>query len=338
MFFCANVYAADLDTLTIQVTQTTVYPGNQVTVNVEFGQNLGAYTFDFAYDSNLFEYVKAEGGTANDTKDKVRVYFYDTTGGTSPRENMSITFKAKEGITTSNPTDIAITAQGLANPDGSIVFDDIATPIIKNLMVEPKYEDYTIDFTYSGQVIKQEEKDIKLAIVSNMGRYYDHVRLIAEVSTPLGATIKLSGTDEAGLEHDIIQSGWGSASGFGIGGKVNKVLNLKGLFSDAGDYTINLKLIDRDNSDAVIATKTVKIQVQEQATVAPPENIPPQTEQTKPETKPETQKPTQTTQNTQKEPTKLPKTGQNVYWISGTILAIVSVAYFYINRKQQNRE
>ena len=35
----------------------------------------------------------------------------------APRTNMSVTFKAKEGIITSNPTDLSVTAEGLANAD-----------------------------------------------------------------------------------------------------------------------------------------------------------------------------------------------------------------------------
>ena len=33
--------------------------------------------------------------------------------------------------------------EGLANADASVRYDDITTPIIKNLIVEPAYEDYT---------------------------------------------------------------------------------------------------------------------------------------------------------------------------------------------------
>ena len=50
---------------------------------------------------------------------------------TSPKESMSITFRAKEGIITSNPTDLAVTAEGLANPDASENYDDITTALEK---------------------------------------------------------------------------------------------------------------------------------------------------------------------------------------------------------------
>ena len=95
-----------------------------------------------------------------------------------------------------------------------------------------------------------------LSYSSPMGRYYEHARLIAEATTPEGATVQLLATDQQQMEHDIIQSGWGDAQGYKIGGKdVLQQLKTRGIFSENGNYTITLKLIDRDNSDQVIAQK-----------------------------------------------------------------------------------
>ena len=46
-------YAASLDTLTVDVDKTTVRPGEEVKVTINFGTDLGAYTFDIKYDNNL---------------------------------------------------------------------------------------------------------------------------------------------------------------------------------------------------------------------------------------------------------------------------------------------
>lgn len=127
---CLPVYADTLQNVTINIDKSTVHPNETVKVDVNFGQEMGSYTVDVAYDNNLFEYVSAEGGTANDNGTRIRVYFFDETGGTSPRNNMSVVFKAKD-VTTSNPTDFSITAEGLANPDASITYDDITVPIVK---------------------------------------------------------------------------------------------------------------------------------------------------------------------------------------------------------------
>lgn len=314
-------YAAALDTIDVQTSKTTVRPNEEVTVNINFGQALGAYTFDIAYDDNIFDYVSVEGGTANDTKDKVKVTFYDTTGGSNPRNNMSATFRAKADITTSNPTEFAVTAEGLANPDASVQFDDITTPIIKNVTVEPQYVDYTIKLDYAGEIVKEEEKEMTLIYSSPMGRYYEHARLIAESTTPAGATVQLLADDQANLEHDIIQSGWGDAQGFKIGGKdVASVLQTRAIFSQAGDYTITLKLIDRDNSDQLIAQTITNFTVLETATPIQPNT--PENEEVEKVTPEET-------------PKKLPKTGANLYIPIIVVLIALLSSYLYFNKKNQ---
>lgn len=320
-------YAASLDTVKFDVNKTVVRPGEEVKVTIDFGKQLGAYTVDVNYDNNIFEYVSVDGGTANDTTDKVKVTFHDATGGTNPRESMSIIFKAKEGITTSNPTELTATAEGLANADASETYDDITTPLVKNLTVEPEYKDYQITLEHTGNIEKDVEKDMKLTYSSAMGRYYEHARLIAEATTPKDASVKLLATDGVTkAETDIIQSGWGDPQGYKIGGKdVSQVLNVRALFSEVGEYSITLKLIDRDNSDTVIAQESFEYKVSEKE-ITPPEEEKP--EQTTPETKPsETVKKEET-------PSKLPKTGYNEYVIMFIALFSVIGLGVYINKKK----
>lgn len=332
LLFTVKSYAVSLDTVKFDVNKTVVRPGEEVKATIDFGKQLGAYTVEVKYDNNIFEYVSADGGTANDTTDKVKVTFHDSTGGTSPRENMSVTFKAKEGITTSNPTELTATAEGLSNPDASETYDDITTPLVKNLTVEPEYKDYQITLEHAGDIEKDVEKEMKLTYSSSMGRYYEHARLIAEATTPKDASVKLLATDGVTkAETDIIQSGWGDPQGYKIGGKdVSQTLNVRALFSEVGDYSITLKLIDRDNSDTVIAQKTFEYKVAERE-VTPPEE----------ETEQPTQKPDQTTTETkpndtvkQETPNKLPKTGYNEYVIMSVVLFSVIGLGIYINKKK----
>ena len=325
-----NVKAAALDDIEISTNKDTVNPGDTVSLTITFGKPLGAYTFDIAYDNSLLEYVETDGGTPNDNGTRVRVVFYDSTGGTSPRENMTITFRAKEGILTSNPTNLAVTAEGLSNPDASESYDDIATALEKNIVVEPRYEDYTFQLSYTGEPIINEEKEMVLSLVSSMGRSYDHARIIAEATTPDGGNVQLLGTDEQQIEYDLIDSGWGDPSGYAIGGQnVNKVLNLRGIFDKAGEYTLTFKLIDRDNSDAIIAENSFRVTVAE-TQVTPPEE--------------ETQTPGETTgqENTtqgnvveENLPTQLPKTGINLYIpIVVVMIAILSTSLYIIMKKR----
>lgn len=318
--FSTGVYAVALDTINITTTKITVNPGENVTVNIDFGKELGAFTVDVAYDNNLFEYVSSEGGTSNDTGTKVRTIFYDTTGGANPRSNLSVTFKAKD-VLTSNPTDFSITAEGLAGPEPSVTYDDITIPIVKSVVVEPKYVDYDIKLEYTGDIIKNVEKDMKLVTSSTMGKNYEHTRIIAEVTTPENATVQLLGTDNAGLEHDIIQSGWGDANGEAIGGKdVVKELAVRGTFSDSGKYSITFKLINRDDSDAVITSKTVDITVKN--TAAEPDN----------EIN-ENNKPNEEIEKEETEPSKMPQTGNTVYGYFIPVIMILTVAFVALKKK-----
>lgn len=292
--------AAELTGITTSVSKTTVNPDENVTLSVNFGANLGAYTFYIAYDNALFDYVSATGGTATDDGTKITVVYYDNTGGDNPRSNLSVTFKAKTGITTSNPTNFAITATGLANPDGTVTYDDITVALNEDIIVEPDYKSYTISLDYDDDIIKDIAKDMTLSLKSSMGKYYDQVRLVVDVTGPDGSDVSLIGTN-AGVDIDLVQSGWGDTNGYAIGGaNVNQTLSLIGTFSLAGDYSITIKLIDRSNSDAVIATTTKTLTVKETAE-----------------------------EETEELPTKLPQTGETLYVSLATLVALTGLGYMY---------
>ena len=341
--FSRKIYAVSLNDINITTDKQIVNPNQTVKVNIEFGENLGSYTVDVAYDNNLFEFVSSEGGTANDNGTRVRVYFFDSTGGSSPRNNMSVTFKAKDGITTSNPTNFSITAGGLANADASISYDDITTPILKNIIVEPVYSDYAIELIYSGEIKKNEEKNMKIVVSSIMGKNYEHTWIIAKATTSTGGNAKLLATDNSTLEHDIIQNGWGSATGDSIGGKdVKKELNVRGLFSVEGNYSIILSLIDRDNSDDVIVSKTFNIEVKgDNEIVQEPEedtnkgqtNNNGSTNNNNQELNKEQQNGNTETSSNQK-PQNLPKTGNTIYIVVLSIVSILVIVYIFLRKKR----
>ena len=327
--------AAALDAIQIDTNKEIVNPGSEIVLNINFGKPLGAYTFDINYDNNLLEFVSTDGGTENDNGTRVRIVYYDSSGGSNPKESMNVTFKAKEGIQTSNPTDFSITAEGLSNPDASESYDDITVPIKKSITVEPQYEDYKFELTYSGNPIINEEKEMTLTLSSAMGRFYDHSRILAEATTPNNGNVQLLGTDENQLEHDLIDSGWGDVSGDKIGGNVTKTLNLRGIFDTAGQYTITFKLIDRDNSDSVIAENSFTINVEEKQIIPPTEENPP-TEipsENNPNNVTEGQVQGNNTENDL--PKELPKTGYNYYAIFGITILVIGLAVYILRRKSK---
>lgn len=327
--------AAALDAIQINTNKEIVNPGSEIVLNINFGKPLGAYTFDINYDNNLLEFVSTDGGTENDNGTRVRIVYYDSSGGSNPKESMNVTFKAKEGIQTSNPTDFSITAEGLSNPDASESYDDITVPIKKSITVEPQYEDYKFDLTYSGNPVINEEKEMTLTLSSAIGRFYDHSRISAEATTPNNGNVQLLGTDENQLEHDLIDSGWGDVSGDKIGGNVTKTLNLRGIFDTAGQYQITFKLIDRDQSDAVIAQSTFIINVEEKQIIPPTEENPSTEIPSENNSNNVTEEQVQENNAENDLPKELPKTGYNYYAIFGVTILVIGLAIYILRRKSK---
>lgn len=304
--------AAALTTVTTEVSRAKIAPGEQVKLTVKFGRSLGAYTINADYDKNIFEYVSSEGGTANDTGDQVILTYHDTAGGTNPRANATITFKAKSDLTASNPTDISVTLEGLANNNASETYDDITTPIKANVLVEPNYVDYSLTLDYTGEITKNVGKDMKLITASTMGKNYDHVKLLAEVTSKPEdtATSKLIAIKD-GTETDILVDGFGGTDGYSLGGKnVKQELALRGEFSTDGKYTIKVKLVNLENNNATIAEKSFDVIVG----------------------KITTQKPS----TDEKLPSKYPQTGTTQYMIIATIIVALVVAYFVVDKARKN--
>lgn len=279
LFFTLQISAfaasVPLGSVAVNVSKAKIAPGEEVTVNINFGTQLGAYTFDIAYDNSIFDFVSAEGGTENDNGTRVRVTFYDSTGGISPRENMSVTFKAKAELESTNPTDFSVTAEGLANSDASQEYDDITSPIKKSVTVEPNYVDYTLDLNYTGDVVVNKEKNMELITSSSMGKNYDHVKMKVEITEKPSdsATVKLLATERTRQEIDLIQEGWGEPDGYELGGRdAKQVLELRGLFSEVGNYKIKVSLLDADTGNAEIVSKEFAVVVNKESTTTPEDN------------------------------------------------------------------
>lgn len=332
-FLQIKIYAASIPLGSVNVTtsKSKIAPGEEVTVNIDFGTPLGAYTFDVAYDNSIFDYVKSEGGTENDNGTRVRVTYYDSGGGTNPRSNMSVTFKAKDSITTTNPTNFSVTAEGLANSDASQEYDDITTPIEKEVTVEPNYENYKINLSYSGKIIENEDKELKLLTTSNMGKNYDNVMLKGEVtSKPENSNVKLTAIDGASQTVDVIQTGYGATTGYSLGGKnVKHELLVTGNFDKIGDYKIKFSLLDKDNSNQVIAEKEISINVVDKNTAQDEEqnNNNETNDNQNNQVIGKTDKDNNTNKTEKNLPEELPKTGMTKYGYIIAILFILVCAY-----------
>ena len=303
--FTINVYAAVLDDFSISVDKKLIHPNDNVVLTVTFGQPLGTFKIKVDFDDNIFEYVSAENGTGSVEGDTVTVEY---TESTTTKDDAKITFKAKEGLTTSNPTDFTVTATNMKSQNGTTGYDDILEGKVETVNVEPIYQDYTIALEHEGDIIAGQETDFVLSYSSAMGRPYAKARLEGEVTkAPENATAKLTGLDiQEKAIYNVLDDGWGNSQGYPIGGEdVTQELNLKGIFSQAGEYEIKLRLINRANSDETIAEQTFNFIVKESE------------------------------EATEELPEELPKTGYNQFIpiIIITILALITLVY--INKKEK---
>ncbi|MBQ7409784.1 MAG: hypothetical protein IJW20_00175 [Clostridia bacterium] len=252
----------NLNSLNITLNKEIVHPNEEVILNIDFGQNLSEFEIDIAYDKNLFEYISVDNeAIINNNGDVLTIIFQTMSSEVLTSNQINLTFKAKNDIVTTNPTDFKVTLESLK--DENLV--DIAnpnSPIEKNLIVEPTYEDYKFDFLYEGTISPNEEKEMKLVLKSGMGRNYSNTKIYASVLNPEGAEVKLVANDEENMEYNFLEEGWGGQTGEPIGGKnVIKEMDLRGTFSKEGTYEIIFKVVDLNSSEYVIATDTFEIEV-----------------------------------------------------------------------------
>ncbi len=173
--------------------------------------------------------------------------------------------------------------------------------------------EYTFDIDYEGEIVVDQEKDANVELIGVDGPTYSNVRIKVEIEGP--ATPTIIAYDSQGTEIDIAETGfWGPADGFAVTGTFTNTTPVKATFPEAGNYVIKLSLIDVQNSNAVIATRDITIDVAETATPEDEDNL---TEE----------------ENTVNE---IPKTGRSVEEYAGigiVCLAIVAVGVVAYRRK-----
>lgn len=326
----------NLNSLNITLNKEIVHPNEEVVLNIDFGQKLSEFEIDVAYDKNLFEYISVDNDAiVNDNGDVLTISSPMMSSEISTLNKVNVTFKVKEEMIATNPTDFKITLENLKDEN----LKDIAnpnSPIEKNLIVEPIYEDYKFDFSYEGTIFPNEEKEMKLVLKSGMGRNYSNTKIYASVLNPEGAEVKLVANDEENMEYNFLEEGWGGQTGEPIGGKnVIKEMDLRGTFSKEGTYEIIFKVVDLNSSEYVIATDTFEIEVGDKL-----ENIgkigSAEVESKNDENNiVENSAITNTVTEEGNKPTELPKAGIMIYYIIIPIAFFVTVIYVCLKKKDE---
>lgn len=134
----------------------------------------------------------------------------------------------------------------------------LVAPVIANAA---ENDGYSIELNYAGNVYVNEEKVANVTLKGDdTATTYTNVRMKVDVEGP--ATPKLLATDTLGTEWDLAQIGyWGSEGGFEIKAGYDITTPIKATFPEAGKYTITLSLVDVNNAEKVIVSKTVEINV-----------------------------------------------------------------------------
>ena len=176
-----------------------------------------------------------------------------------------------------------------------------------------------IEVSYDGNVVKNEAKNANIVLAGTDATLHSKVRIKVTITGP--ATPTLMATDSEQHEIDIAEVGyWGPEQGFAIQGTFQNTTPVRATFPKAGDYTIKIDLIDLEQDNAVLVTKTVSITVLDESPVT---NIIQNTA---------TNATTNTVQNVQ----QLPKTGASVvdYGIYFAIGVVIIYCVYILNKKR----
>ena len=105
---------------------------------------------------------------------------------------------------------------------------------------------------------------VRLYAVEGNDKAYSNARINIEVEKPDGSNPQFIAKDEAtGTEWNVLDYGYfGPEGGFPVSADYDITTNFaKVSFDQTGTYTVTLKLVDRNNGDAVLAETTNTIQV-----------------------------------------------------------------------------
>lgn len=122
-------------------------------------------------------------------------------------------------------------------------------------------DEYTFGLEYTGEIVVDEQKDAAVTLTGVNGPLYTNVRIKVDITGP--ATPKILAYDSQGTEYDIAQTGyWGPDTGFAVQGSFTNRTPIRATFTEAGQYTVKLSLIDISNNNNVITSKDITLTVQ----------------------------------------------------------------------------
>ena len=126
-------------------------------------------------------------------------------------------------------------------------------------------EEFEFELKYTGDIVLNETKDASVILRGTNATTYSNVRVKIEVEGP--GTPKITAMDSLDQEIDLVKEKyWGPPAGFPVAGTFENETLVKATFNVAGTYTIKLTLVNMQNSEAEIVSRTFTIEVLEDAT------------------------------------------------------------------------
>lgn len=337
-----NSFGESLENLKIDIDKSIVHPKEEVTLKIDFGRLLSEFEINIAYDKNLFEYYSANKDINLYDNGDIATLTYPTISTKDAVSEIEVTFKAKENVTSTNPTDLKVTVQNMKD---SLTNESIENPLLpyeKKLVVEPIYKDYQFFLEHDEILTPNKDTNMKLILKSDMGQTYKNAKIYATITSENESEVQINATDLLGKKYNILEDGWGGENGESIGGlNVSKELNLNTRFSDSGNYKITFQLRDLNNSDFVIASQTFNLKVEDenkkQNNISKIENV---ISENKTTTSAEGTKIEENKENSTNEivykPTTLPKAGSTIYFLIFPIVGILILIYCIFKKKDED--
>lgn len=123
-------------------------------------------------------------------------------------------------------------------------------------------DELSFNLTYTGDVVKGEQKDATVVLKGVGAPTYTNVRIKVDVTGP--AVPSFIAYDSQGTRFDIAELGyWGPDAGFAVAGDFENTTPIQATFPEEGKYVVTLSLVNVANNNDVITSKAFTINVED---------------------------------------------------------------------------
>lgn len=119
---------------------------------------------------------------------------------------------------------------------------------------------FVIEANAPQQITVNQETNVDVTLKADEVRELGYDSVLIRVDVTNKDNLVLKATDTQGQEWDVSQVGyWGPPTGFAISNDYDVTTTFKATAKEAGAYTVTLRLVDLENEEAVLTTKTITV-------------------------------------------------------------------------------